>query len=104
MRIFDLFRASCFETGDPPAGWGVRRTNFGFFILTYRKLNWGLEISVPSIDACGTLLFRMRAEGEKPITGHQSWLSGPGGSPGNGFLFSGDMYKIIQASRTPPLS
>jgi len=22
--------ASCLETGDPPAGWGVRRTNFEF--------------------------------------------------------------------------
>ena len=51
-----------------------------------------------------SLLLRMRAEGEKPITCHQGWLSGPGGGPGNGFLFGGDMDKIVQPSRPPPLS
>ena len=81
----------------------LRASNFGFFILPDRDPNWGLEISVPSIDAYGTLLLWMAAEGEKPIAGHQSRLTGPGGCPGNGFLFSGDMDEIVQPSRAPPL-
>jgi hypothetical protein len=36
ILISNLFGASCFETGDPPEGWGVRRTNFGFGVSFFR--------------------------------------------------------------------